>query len=485
MMQKVRKAIDLYKNMNLVVKAGLWFMLVTVIDKGIAVITQPIINRILTVDEVGTFGVYTSWRSVFAVLATFNLFGGVLEVYLTKQKDKKNSIVASLCSLSILIAFIFWSVFFLFGTFFSNLLGIKKIYFLIMAIAVTSDAIIQFWAVPKRFEYSYKIYAIIIVGLFATKSFLSVLLTYLMKSERILGRLLGLVIPNVCVALILLFIIIRKTEKEAIFQYWKRGLLFNLPLIPHYLSSILLASSDRIMIQKLSSNSDAGLYTVSYSFASLALIVFSALNSTYNPISMKAIKNKEYDVLKSSTNIIVLLSVVFSIFMMLLAPEGLWLLGGDEYLSSLDIIPVLIVGIFFSSFYFVFSNVEFVYEKNKLIFPITLIGAVINIVLNFTIIPLLGYKVAAYTTFIGYLFIAVAHYIASRKIIGEDIYNIKKLALLVCFLILGGVISMLLYECHYIIRYIVLVILTIILVYVGLKNKNALLKMVIKKKENS
>ena len=76
------------------------------------------------------------------------------------------------------------------------------------------------------------------------------------------------------------------------------------------------------MIQKITNENDAGLYTVAYSYASLALIVFSALNNSYTPMAMKSIKEKTYKKLADVTDIIILLSVLFSVFMMLLAPEG-------------------------------------------------------------------------------------------------------------------------------------------------------------------
>ena len=483
-MQKLKKLIQIYRDSNVIVRAGIWFMLVTIIDKGIAVLTQPIINRILSVDEVGIVGVYTSWRSVFSVLATFNLFGGVLEVNLTKTPEEKDNAVASLCSLSLFISMVFWGIFFVFGRGLSDFMGLKPVYMLIMALAVTAEAIIQFWAVPKRFEYSYKSYAILIVGLFFFKSVLSVLLAYLLKNDRVLGRILGLAVPAVLIAVVLLFIIFGKKRTSSLFSYWKKGFLFNLPLIPHYLSSILLASSDRIMIQQLNGESDVGLYTVAYSFASLTLIVFNALNSTYNPVSMKAIKDKNYTFLRKMTEVIVVLSVMFSVFMMLLAPEGLWLLGGDKYLSAMDIIPILIVGIYLSSFYFVFSNVEFVYEKNKMIFPITLLGAIINIVLNFFLVRLYGYKAAAYTTFVGYLFIAIAHYIVSERIVKEDIYNIKRLSAYVVILLAGGALSMFLYTVNNVIRYCFILVMFIVMTWVLYKNRESIMKM-IKKKDPS
>lgn len=463
-----------YKNASVVFKAGIWFMAVTIIDKGISVLTQPFINRLLTVDEVGVCGIYTSWCTIFSIFATFNLFCGVLEVYITKHSKNKKEIIVSFCTLSLLISAIFWGVILSFSGTISRLLELKKIYLLMMALSITSDAIIAFWSVPKRFEYAYKEYSIVIVGLFAIKSGLSIVGAYYYQNDRILGRLLGLVIPAVIVALVLLVNILKGSDIKRITKYWKKGLLFNLPLIPHYLSTILLSSSDRVMIQKITNENDAGLYTVSYSFASLALIIFTALNNSYTPMAMKSIKEEKYNKLSHTTDMLVIFSVLFSVFMMLLAPEGLYLLGGKKYLPALEIIPILITGIYFSTFYFIFSNIEFVYEKNKMIFPITLMGMSVNIVLNWILIPQYGYKVAAYTTFIGYLLIAFAHYFVSRKIIGKDIYNIKKIFFWVIILVFSSFAVIMLYKINNIVRYVAVFILLICVGIIAIKNKSFL-----------
>lgn len=475
-MKKIGDFVRSYKNASVVFKASIWFMAVTIIDKGISVLTQPVINRLLTVDEVGICGVYTSWYSIFSIFATFNLFCGVLEVYITKYTKNKKEIIASFCTLSLLISLVFWGLMLCFSGVFSKMLGLKKIYLVIMALGVTSDAVISFWSVPKRFEYSYKIYSVVIVGLFAVKSCLSIVGAYFLRSDRILGRLLGMVLPAVIVAVILLFIILRNVEVRSYTKYWKQGALFNLPLIPHYLATILLSSSDRIMIQKITNENDAGLYTVAYSYASLALIVFSALNNSYTPMAMKSIKEKTYKKLADVTDIIILLSVLFSVFMMLLAPEGLYILGDKKYLPALDIVPVLITGIFLSTSYCIFSNVEFVYEKNKMIFPITLAGTLVNIILNLILIPVCGYKAAAYTTFIGYLVIALAHYFVSRKIIGKDIYNIKKICVFIAILFVSTYAVVLLYHVNNFVRYAIILLLLILVCVIGVKNKNFIFK---------
>ena len=463
--------------MNVVVKASFWFILVNVVDKAVSVLTQPFINRILSQEEVGAFGVYSSWHSVFSILATFYLFCGVLEVYITNERQNKNNIVGSLNILSLIICLTVFSIVFLFLNPISLLLSLKPIYIIIMFITIFGDAMIQFWAVPKRFDYSYKIFTFVFIVLFVSKSLLSVLLSYYLDSDRVLGRLIGLCIPTIICGLTLFIFTLSKTKFKGITKYWWPAIKFNLPLIPHYLSTVILASSDRIMIEKIESLTEAGLYSVAYSFSSLCLIVFSAINSAYTPYCMSALKNKNYEGIAKSTHIIIFLSVLFSLLMIYLAPEGILIIAGDNYLDVINIVPVLIVGIYFSSFYFIFSNVEFIHEKTKLILPITLVGAALNIGLNFWLIPIFGYSAAAYTTLACYLFVALAHYFVSRYILKKDVFKIKTIVFFMVAFIALSFLALLLYKLHFVFRICAVVLIAIILIVFVIKKKDFFLEL--------
>ncbi len=442
--------INKYKSANLVLKASVWFLAITVIDKSISVLTQPIINRILTESEVGTYGVFQSWYLILSIVATFNLFGGVLEVYITKNKEMARKISNSLACLSLIICTVSFGIISIFINPLSSFLGLKPSYIFLMFGMIIGESLFQFWAVPKRFAYSYKTYSFVTVGVFATKSLLTILLAYLFVSDRVLGRILGLCLPSL-IAGVTLFIISLKKDKAGV-SLWKTAIKFNLPLLPHYLCTVLLSSSDRFMIEKLVGINETGLYTVCYSFASLCLIVFTALNNAYNPFSMKCIKNKEYDKLSSSTNVLVVFSILFSLLLIYFAPEGIYIIGGPNYSTTLSIVPILVVGIFFSSFYFIFSNIEFVHEKVRFVFPITLFGAVLNILLNYFLLPIYGYKVAAYTTFLGYFVIALLHYIVSWFILKRNIYNMPFIIISLLIFIGLSFLAMYLYTVHFAIR---------------------------------
>lgn len=91
------------------------------------------------------------------------------------------------------------------------------------------------------------------------------------------------------------------------------------------------------------------------------------------------------------------------------------ILASSEYKEGIYIVPALMVGYFCSVVCLIFSNIELFFDKNKFITAITLMAAVINIGLNYLLIPSMGYKVAAYTTYIGYFVMFILHVLYLRK----------------------------------------------------------------------
>ena len=466
----LKKLIQKYKDSDVVFKASIWFVLVTVINNAASLLTQPIVNRILSVEEVGIYGVYLTWNSILSILSTFNLCYGVLEVLITKDKADSDNIVSSLATVSSIIWTVFFALVFIFINPISALLKLKPIYIVILALTVWGDAMVQFWCVKKRFFYLYKQYSALMVALFLTKSVLSVTMAYFF-TDRVLGRVLGMCLPPLLAAVVLYISSLKRTGFRGITKYWTRGIKFNIPLIPHYLSSILLASSDKIMIQHLSDETSLGLYSLAYTFSGLALIVFNAVNNAYTPTAYELIRAENYKELSKKTKPIIFIAVAFSILLMLMAPEGVYIIGGEEYMSCLEIIPILVLGIFFSSFYFIFSNIEFVYERTKLVFPITLLGAGLNIVLNYIFIPKVGYGAAAYTTLISYIVVALCHYFATLRIIKRNAYPMGAICLYLGMLIGATLLMPLIYQIHFLLRYLIVLLAVAALGFVLLRGR--------------
>ena len=77
----MNKLLDKYKKIPAPVKAGLWFFICTVLQKGIVFLTVPIFTRLLTTEQYGLLTVYQSWMAIISVFTTLNLSAGVFKLF--------------------------------------------------------------------------------------------------------------------------------------------------------------------------------------------------------------------------------------------------------------------------------------------------------------------------------------------------------------------------------------------------------------------
>ena len=66
-----RKAVQKYKNLPVVARATGWFVICSLIQKGISFLTTPIFTRLMSTEQYGLFSVYTSWLQILTIFSTF------------------------------------------------------------------------------------------------------------------------------------------------------------------------------------------------------------------------------------------------------------------------------------------------------------------------------------------------------------------------------------------------------------------------------
>ena len=58
-------------------KASMWFLICSFLQKGISMITTPIFTRILTTSEYGQYSVFNAWLQILTPIVCLSLYAGV------------------------------------------------------------------------------------------------------------------------------------------------------------------------------------------------------------------------------------------------------------------------------------------------------------------------------------------------------------------------------------------------------------------------
>lgn len=432
-------------------KASIAFFFASVITSGISYIVTPIYTRLLSAEEYGQTSVFMTWVQVFGILAMFCLSYGVFNNGMIDYPDKRDEFSFSMLILSNLITIVFSFLLLILYPYIKEILDIDLPLFFLICVLFLVQPAYNFWVARQRYELKYKTTVIwTVVCAFASPSVAIVCIS--LAENKLYARLFGAEVTLILIYALFYVYLARKGKCKVNTSYWKAAILFNLPLIPHYLSTFLLGNSNKLLISNIVGSEEVAYYSVANAVATIVTIVWGAANSSLIPFTYENCKKKNFKAISDVTMPILSLFGVVCIVAVLLAPEVVAIMATADYVEAIYVIPPIVGGVFFQVQYFMYANVVYYYKKPRFVMYASVTATVLNFVLGYFLISEFGYLAAGYTTLICYLLQAALDYFAMRKVVKEPIYNMKYVGVLSLIVVFLALTSRLIYD-YVVIRY--------------------------------
>ncbi len=404
-----------YDSLPKQLRASFWYLICNFLQKAVAVIFTPIFTRLLTTQEYGHYGIFNSWDLIISVFVTLNLSYGVFTQGMVKNSGDRKSFAASFQGLTFVLFCIWIFIYILFHVNLNRMTGLSTREMLVMLGSSWTSAAYGLWAAEQRIDYHYR--KLILTTLTAAICGPSLGVVFVnIFPDRVFGRVFATFIVNVLVYMGPVFSQFFNGGKIINTRYWRYALLFNIPLIPHYLSQTLLSNSDRIMIEKMAGSSESGIYNLAYSVAVTMIFFNSALLQTIHPWLYQKIKDRNTKQIKTVVYPAFFIIGFVNLVLIIFAPEAVAIFAPPQYREAIWVIPPVAMSSLFNFSYGLFADFEFYYDKPYLATFASVAGAVLNLILNFLFIRLFGYFAAGYTTLVCYILFAVLHYYFMIKI---------------------------------------------------------------------
>ncbi len=445
-------------------KASIAFFLSSLVTKGIAYLTTPIFTRLLTESEYGQVTIFLTWLQVFGIIAMFCLSYGVFNNGMIEHPEKRNTYSFSLLILSNIITLSFFGLLLCFYPLISKYLNLGPFLLVLMFGIFMTQPAYNFWVSRQRYELKYKaslVWSIICAVLSPAVAIVCILLNK--EGSNVYPRLFGAECTLIIIYIGFYIYLGFKSAWKVDIRFWKEALLFNLPLIPHYLSTYLLGSSDKIMISFLIGDAEAAYYSVASSIAAVAAIVWTAINGSLIPYTYQKCKENNYEDINKVTLPLITIFAAGCLIVILLGPEAVKLMATTNYMQAIYVIPPIVGGVFFQVQYYIYANVVYYYKKPLYVMIGSLTAVTFNIVLNYFCIKQWGFLAAGYTTIVCYVIQATIDYFAMRKIVGKPIYNMKYIIALSITMIIVSLASSFIYD-YIIIRFSILALIAVLFV---------------------
>ncbi len=210
-------------------------------------------------------------------------------------------------------------------------------------------------------------------------------------------------------------------NKEA----FKTLIAFGLPMIPNGIAYLTVEMSDKYLMRFLLGKETMALYSASYKFGSLLLLLVIAFRTAWQPFFLRIAKEEEhpqriyarvltYFFLIGS--FIVVTGSYFVDYIVKLPLGGGRTLLGHAYWNGIVIIPLILTAYLFYGLYVNFTVGIYIKKKTQWMVLFTGLAAVVNVGSNFYLMPHFGIMGAAVATLLSYVIMTFAIWMVNQRL---------------------------------------------------------------------
>ncbi len=246
-----------------------------------------------------------------------------------------------------------------------------------------------------------------------------------------LGYVLSVVIADLCMTVFLFFaarlykyISFKTVKKDTV----RSMLKFGIPYIPTTMMWLITSASDRYIVTAYRGSAENGLYAAAYKLPTLLLLVCGVFIEAWQFSVVKDADDGEKESFFSSVYK-TYMGIIFMGASVIIAGAKILttLLLSDAYYSSWQYVPMLTLAMVFSALVSFLGSVYFLEKKSLLSMLTAMSGAIINIVINFMLIPERGAMGAAVATFISYAAVYAIRAYDTRFYVRFNLHTVRLL----------------------------------------------------------
>lgn len=423
---------------------------------GLATVLPRMLNFIL-VPLYTTDGVLTSvaeYGEISVIFSYFVLFNVVLAYgmetaffrFFNKEIDKNK--VSSTASISLIISsFGFFLLALLFKENIANYINIDAKYITLVIFILLLDAlvIIPFaWLRAKQQPMRYAIIKIlnVLVNLGLNLFFL-LALKDLASSGSVFQ---SIYVPNFEISyifianlvasgftLLLMVPFYAKIKYTFDFGLWKQMIKYAFPVLIAGVAFSVNETFDRILLDYLLPNNaktQIGMYSACYKLALFMTLFATAYRLGIEPFffSHANTKNPQKNYAKILEFFVVFGAIILLAVVVFADILKIIIVRSEEYWEAMWIVPLILIANFCLGIYHNLSVWYKITDRTKFGAYISVLGALLTLLLNFLLIPVMGYKGSAIATLAAYALMMLLSFYFGRKYYPIP-YNLKKIGL--------------------------------------------------------
>ncbi len=408
----------------------------TIVGRLLNYLLVPLQTYIFAADQYGIVGELYAWTSLLFVLFTYGMETTFFRFSQNKLQRHQTlaTIIVSLLSTSTFLV--------LLGCILSPNIAdalrfgehpeyIRWMIIIVGIDAVTAILFAQFRLLGKAAKFAVVKFVNILINIILNLFFLA-LCPYL-EQQNLYPELLKVIynpeigigyifIANLAASLITLLLLtpsLLSIRWQFNYALWKQMLRYSLPLMVLGFAGIINETMDRLLIKFLTPEEEAqsmvGIYSACYKISIMMTIFIQAFKYAAEPFFFSRAKASDAKATYAQVmDLFVAICATMFVGIMLYL-DIIQYFVGEAYRVGLPIVPILLMANLFSGIFYNLSIWYKLSDKTKYGAYISIMGAVITLVFNIILIPIMGYMGAAWTTLLCYAAMAIVSYGLGQK----------------------------------------------------------------------
>lgn len=401
---------DIKKRENTLIKNTGILALGNLCSRILSFFLLPLYTNVLSKEDFGTIDVLQTIASFLIPFISLEINSAVFRFIIDKKDNKSKEKVIStgifvelinilLTTIILIIINIFWKI---------QYIEFFIIYIITLTFLEMMQNIVRGFGDNKL--YSVLSFLMTVVSLLGN---IIMILVLKMKGESILIASSLSYITFIVIAFIKLKIWKYINKSDFSIVTFKEMIKYSLPLIPNAISWWIANTSDRIILLCFLGAESNGIYAAANKIPNIYTTIFNVYNMAWIETLSRSNEDENQD---KFVNYMFIKSIkLFScICIGIICCMSIFFhkIIGINYAEAYNHIYILLVAIFFNSICSLLGGIFTAFKKSNIIGTTTVIGAIVNIIINFGLINFIGLYAASISTLVSYIVIVIlrAHY---------------------------------------------------------------------------
>lgn len=415
------------------------YVLPTIASRGLAIFLIPLYTRVLSPADYGSLDLFTAFAGVVALTIALEVHQAVARFYQQEPDVERRRLYASSALwFSLLMNSIFALAMLAFLPRVAPLVmgkeGLETAFMAGLAQIWTTSVLYMVQGQLRWQLQSFK-YAVVSLIMVFVSAGVSVWLTVILN-WGLVGLMLGTVVGTAVACMLALWWLRDTVRFRVDLDLLAEMLRFSAPLVVSSVAVWANLYMSRLLINHFLTIDEVGLYGIAYRVASISSLLMVAFQGALSPLIYAHYHKPETPGdLAKIFRIFVVIAMAACLALAAFAIDILTLLTTPDYFASAPTVALLVPAVLLGNMY-IFAPGIVIAKKTHLTIWINVAGAMLNVLLNLTLIPALGINGAAIATLVTNAAIFATHVTISQPLyrIPHDWVKLACVAALVLFL---------------------------------------------------